>query len=234
MKNLSVQIEKLDDVSLHGEPLHKALKSLSWINKWFGNHSAFIKAIHPVYIEKEKPQSIIDLGCGGGDLILAVAKSLQRRKNKFTITGIDGNANSLSFTKQKCTGFSKINFVYAEILSDEFNIKPCDILIGSHFVYHFSEKRLINFLKKSLPIISTAIIFSKLNRKPIALPLFKFSSFLVPTSKLAKANDMLDIKRLFIKKEWLSILHLAGIGTHRLETVPLLRILLTIFPITKI
>jgi 2-polyprenyl-3-methyl-5-hydroxy-6-metoxy-1,4-benzoquinol methylase len=234
MRNRLITAEKLDDLSLHGEPLHKALLSLGWVNKWFGNHRAVIKAIHAVYKEQEKPVSIVDLGCGGGDLILAVTKSLRHNKIKFTITGIDGNPNSLAFAKEKCAGFSEINFVQADILHHEFNISPCDILISSHFVYHFSEESLIDFLKKNLPVISNALIFSELKRNSLAMRLFKFSGFLLPISKLAKQDGLLAIKRSFTKKEWLTILQQAGIDTYCLENVPLFRILLTIFPIRKI
>lgn len=49
---------------------------------------------------KKKTWHIIDLGCGGGDLALAVAKSLSRHKIECTITGIDGNANTLAYAEK--------------------------------------------------------------------------------------------------------------------------------------
>jgi 2-polyprenyl-3-methyl-5-hydroxy-6-metoxy-1,4-benzoquinol methylase len=231
MKSRSAEIEKLDDLTLHGETLHKALQSLAWINRWFGNHRAVIKAIHAVY--KETPVQIIDLGCGGGDLVLAVAKSLQQHKIPFAITGIDGNINSLAFAKKKCKAFPEIIFLQGDILSNEFSIKPCHILISSHFMYHFTEDALIHFLKKNISAISTAVIFSELKRNSFAMRLFELSSFLLPISKLAKQDGLLAIKRSFSKKEWLSILQQSGIGLFKLKSVPLFRLLLTIYPERK-
>lgn len=227
MKNRSAETEKLDDLSLQGETLHKALHSLAWINRWFGNHRAVITAILAV-CKEEKIYNIVDLGCGGGDLMLAIARSLQQHKINFTITGIDGNSNSLAFAKKKCEGFSEISFFQADILSDDFKIEPCDILISSHFIYHFSDEKLVSFLNRNLPVISTAAIFSELKRSSISMILFKFGSFLLPVSKLAKQDGLLAIKRSFTKKEWLSVLQSAGINTYSLQTVPLFRILLTI------
>lgn len=229
MKSRLTEPEQLDDLSLQGEPLYKALQSLAWINRWFGNHRSVIKAIHAINKKQEKPLRIIDLGCGGGDLVLAVARSLQRHTIEFSITGIDGNANSLAYARNKCAAFDEINFVQADILSDQFCIQPCDILISSHFIYHFPEEKLARFLKTNISSVSTAIIFSELERNRLALRLFKFSSFLLPISKLAKKDGLLAIKRSFIKKEWVSIMQQAGISTYRLQTVPLFRILLTIF-----
>lgn len=228
MKNRSVEKEKLDDLSLHGETLHKALQSLAWINKWFGNHRAVVNAVLAVCKKEEKKYSIVDLACGGGDLVSAIARSLQQHKIDFTITGIDGNENSLAFAQKKCEGFDEISFLQADILSAGFKMEPCDILISSHFVYHFSNTELAGFLKNNLPVISTVAVFSELKRSSFAMLLFKFSSFLLPVSKLAKQDGLLAIKRSLTKKEWVSILQEADIDTYRLQTVPLFRILLTI------
>ena len=158
---------------------------------------------------------------------------MRRHKVRCRITGIDGNANALVYAQKKCRGFREIDFLLEDILDKEFSIQPCDILISSHFMYHFSEDKLINFLKNNLSSISTAFIISELKRNSFAMRLFRFSSLLLPISKLAKKDDVLAIKRSFTKKEGLLIMQQAGIGTYRIQCVPLFRILLTIFTIRK-
>jgi ubiquinone/menaquinone biosynthesis C-methylase UbiE len=108
----SAEKEKLDDLYLQGETLHKALQSQAWINRWFGNHRAVIKAIHRVYHKEKKTLRIVDLGCGGGDLALAVVKSCRKHKIKCSITGIGGNAHTLKYAQKKCRGFREINFYW--------------------------------------------------------------------------------------------------------------------------
>jgi 2-polyprenyl-3-methyl-5-hydroxy-6-metoxy-1,4-benzoquinol methylase len=226
--------EKLDDFNQQGETLHKALQSLEWVNRWFGNHRSVINAIHSIIKKEAKPLRIIDLGCGGGDLALAVARLLRLHKIEFTITGIDGNAHTLAYAQKKCEAFPEINFLQAGILGNQFSIQYCDILISSHFMYHFTADALVDFLKSNLSAISTAFIFSELKRNRFAMRLFKFSRFLLPISKLAKEDGLLAIKRSFSVKEWLAILQQAGIDTYRLQSVPLFSILLTIYPARKI
>jgi 2-polyprenyl-3-methyl-5-hydroxy-6-metoxy-1,4-benzoquinol methylase len=234
MKLRLAEKEKLDDLYLQGETLHKALQSLEWINRWLGNHWAVIKAIHRVYKKEKKTLRIIDLGCGGGDLALAVAKSCRKHKIKCSITGIDGNAHTLVYAQKKCRSFHEINFLLDDILDKEFSMQPCDILISSHFMYHFSDDALIEFLRNNLSSISTAVIFSELKRNRLALCLFKLSNFLLPVSKMAKEDGLVAIKRSFTTKEWISIIQEAGIGSYRIQNEPLFRILLTIFTIRKV
>lgn len=234
MKSRSLEKEKLDDLELGGKTLHQALKSLGWINRWMGNHQAVIKAIHRVYTPEKKTLHIVDLGCGGGDLALAVAKSLRKQKIRCRITGIDGNANSLVYAQRNCRGFGEIDFLLEDILDEEFSLLPCDMLISSHFIYHFSDEALTGFLKNNLSAVSTAIIFSELKRSRIALLLFNYLGFLLPISKLARSDGKLAIKRSFTKKEWISIMQEAGIGSFKIENEPLFRMLLTIFTIRKV
>ena len=225
----SAEKEKLDDLSLSGEPLHQALQSLAWINKWFGNHRAVTSSVLSVYKAQPKRVRITDLGCGGGDLVLAVAKALQQKHIPFSITGIDGNANALAYAQQQCAAFADVQFVQADILADNFTIPPCDILISSHFVYHFTDHQLTGFLGNNLLHINRALIFSELERNRLAMILFKALGYLLPISKLARADGLLAIKRAFTKKEWLLILQKANIGSFRLKRVPLFRIQLIIF-----
>ena len=101
-------------------------------------------------------------------------------------------------------------------------------------MYHFTADALIDFIKNNFSYISTALIFSELKRNRSAMRLFKFSSFFLPISKLAKEDGLLAIKRSFSEKEWLAILQQAGIETFSLQRVPLFRILIKINQVPKI
>jgi 2-polyprenyl-3-methyl-5-hydroxy-6-metoxy-1,4-benzoquinol methylase len=158
---------------------------------------------------------------------------MRRHKIRCRITGIDGNAHALIYAKKKTRGFPEIDFLPEDIQDSAFTIQPCDILISSHFIYHFSDEALVQFLNKNLPAVSTAVILSELTRSRLALFLFKYGRFLLPISKLAKADGILAIKRSLTENEWLSILKQAGIGSYRIECVPFFRILLTLFTIRK-
>jgi 2-polyprenyl-3-methyl-5-hydroxy-6-metoxy-1,4-benzoquinol methylase len=230
MQNRAATKEQLDDLSLQGEQLYKALQSLNWINRWFGNKRSSCKAIAALCKKENRPLHIIDLGCGGGDMMLSIAKKLDKDKAAFSITGIDGNRNSLAYAEKKCIAFGKINFRQADILNDAFTTGPCDLLFSSHFVYHFTEEGLVNFLKKNLPLVSSAVVFSELERNRFALLLFRLVSSLLPVSKMARQDGELAIKRSFTKEEWLSILKKAGICSFRLKRVPFFRIQLIILP----
>lgn len=228
MTNRSAATEQLDDLSLAGAPLHDALKSLEWVNRRLGNHKMVVNAISKIAADAKQPIRITDLGCGGGDLILAIASSLQKTGVPFTITGIDGNENSLAYARKKTAAFTNINFQQADILNPSFSLNECDLLVTSHFIYHFTEEGLIGFFRQNLPFIKKAVICSELERNRLSLGLFKLLGFLLPVSKMAREDGQLAIKRSFTKKEWLSILQNIPVSNFSLSRAPFFRILLII------
>lgn len=230
MKTRAVSPEKLDNLSLNGKELEHALQSLEWVNRQLGNHRSVTKAINRIYQKEKKHLEIIDLGCGGGDLAAAIARSLRALKASFSITGIDGNLNSLQYARGKYGGYPELFFEKANILDPGFRVKPCDILVSSHFIYHFTEDGLIQFLHTNMPAVSTAFICSELERSKMALSAFRHSSFLLPLSKMAKEDGQLAIQRSFTRKEWMDILNHSGIQDYKVKKVLLFRLLITIYP----
>ena len=213
--------EDLDNLELQGKELEKTLKGLSKINQWFGNTKSTLKDVQEQF-QKHEIKTIVDLGCGGGDNLLAIAKWYQEKNKKVKLIGIDGNQHSLNFAKTK----SDFNIEYhkADILHPDFQIPKCDLLISSHFVYHFKDDELIGFLQRAKEKVSKTIIFSELNRSPSAYFLFWFSGLIF--SKQIRSDGLKAIKRSFKKSELISIVQKAGINTFTIQSKRWFRLLI--------
>jgi len=231
MKTRLHQSEQLDNLSLKGEQLNNALSSLGWINKWLGNHQMIIPFV--LEVVRNHPEQdvfrIVDLGCGGGDVLLSLAKKLRKEAIPFSITGIDGNKNALKYAESRSVDFPQINYLQADILSPDFVLNSCDILISSHFLYHFDSKQLVRFFNKNLPKVKIAFINSGLERTSWALRLFKAFIFFLPLSRLAKEDGLIAIQRAFTRKELAEIINQVPAFQFQLMQVPLFRLKLVCF-----
>ena len=205
--------ERLDDLSLSGKSLFNALTSLKFINRFFGNHRQLSNSVLK-YCEAQsenKTFRIIDLGCGGGDSIYRISKKLHKKGIKASFIGIDGNPQSIMYASTIYTTSKNIKFITKNILEDSFSIP--DLLLSSHFMYHFKDDKLINFLKNIKEKNIKHFIFSELNRNKIAYHLFRLSIFILPISKIAKKDGLLAIRRAFTIKELETILHKSNVKT---------------------
>ncbi len=217
LQKRSTEQEALDNLNLSGTLLHQTLDGLSIINRFLGNTNATFNAVKPIILHSRVPLKIIDLGCGGGDNLRAIATWCHRRKYPVQLIGIDGNAHILAYAKSKNTNSVSIQYQQANILDPAFKLPACDLLISSHFIYHFSDEALIRFLKTSKSNISKSILFSELRRSKLAYSLFKLGNVFLPFSSMVKKDGLKAIRRSFTKSELENILREAEIGDFKLK-----------------
>ncbi len=213
----SSEKEQMDNLNLGGKPLKKTLDGLSLINKLLGNTNATFKAIQPVLQDAQNHLTVIDLGCGGGDNLRKIANWCYQKNIKARLIGIDGNQHILDYALAKNTPQIQVEYVQADILAPEFEIPYCDVLLSSHFMYHFSDKGFVDFLKTAKHHVRRTIIFSELERNSLAYRLFSFTSFFMPFSDIVKRDGKQAIKRAFTKEELESVFEQAGIEDYSIE-----------------
>jgi len=219
--------EQLDNLSLSGEVLLQTLSSLKFINKIFGNHKHLANSILE-YCQanpEKKTFHIIDLGCGGGDSIHYISKKLNQNNIKTSFLGIDGNPQSIAYATSKYKDHNTIKFKTDNILDEQFSIPKCDIVISSHFVYHFKNNDLPIFLKKAQQKGISHVILSELRRSKVAYILFKYSSYIMPISNLAKKDGLIAIQRAFTRSELDFILNESNTKKYSINKKPWFRTL---------
>lgn len=226
----SHQNEQLDNFHLSGTKLHRTLRELGLINRLFGNvrtvRSAIWREMEKASLEKA---TIVDLGCGGGDLLAALAKAAAQKGLALQLIGIDGNPASLSYAKERYGKIEALRFQEADISRSDFQVPPCDFLISSHFLYHFHDAELPDFLQKQLKGVRRAAIFSELDRHFIALQLFKFVSLLLGFSKMTRQDGQTAVRRAFRSGELVAILKKTSFVNYSLAYKWAFRHLLTIY-----
>ncbi|WP_219006789.1 methyltransferase domain-containing protein [Aquimarina litoralis] len=210
--------EQLDNLSLSGIILYKTLGSLRLVNTLFGNHRQLTRAVLDYCSQKSETEflKIVDLGCGGGDSAFKIYNRLNEEGIKVSILGIDGNQESIKYANSKYGSHEHINFKTADVLDNSFVIPDCDIIVSSHFIYHFKDDELVNFIQKVQQKGIKHLIFSELKRSKIAYLLFKISSFILPISDMAKKDGLIAIRRAFTEEELDSILNKARVKRFKI------------------
>ncbi|MBQ4818543.1 methyltransferase domain-containing protein [Aquimarina sp. MMG016] len=223
-------LEQLDNLSLSGKVLQNTLSSLKLINSIFGNHRQLSKAV--LKYCKAQPNNkhihIVDLGCGGGDCIYKISSKLKKHNINVTFTGIDGNPNSIAYASQNNPDPKHINFITKNILSNDFMIPQCDLIISSHFMYHFTNQGLHIFLDKLKSEKIKHVIFSELRRSKIPYYLFRISSFTLPISEIAKKDGLIAIQRAFTDDELKNIIQKSNISKYEIIKKPWFRMIVKI------
>lgn len=209
--------ELMDDFSLAGEELKQTLDSLTNINSYLGNNRAILGALLPIIRRSVEPLTIVDVGCGGADLILSVAHYAASLNKQVQLIGIDGNPNIVAAVSRKTQAHKNIKFITADIIDPSFTLPECDILISSHFMYHFKDEQLIAFLQNAAQVVKYQIIFSELQRSVFAYGGFNLLARFFNFPRIILSDGLKAISRSFRRHELVVVLNRASIGAYSIQ-----------------
>ena len=205
-KYRSTEQEIMDDLSMEGEMLRNTLDQLAIINKRLGGNKATINGLHTLLKAKSKDVviSIVDLGCGSGDMLRAVAD--YGRKNNFTfeLTGIDANEYTVNYARQLSADYPEISYIKMDILSNEFSASTSDVVIATLFFHHFSNEEITTILNRVVNKNRIGIIINDLHRSSAAYYLFKLISNFI-SNPMVRNDGAISVLRGFKKNELINI-----------------------------
>ncbi len=194
--------EIMDDFSLTGDVLDNTLDTLAKINKWLGGNQVVLSGLktmlkkHP----KDKTITIVDLGCGGGDMLRLIADYGHKLGYTFKLIGIDANEYTVEHARKRSESYDEISFLTQDIFSEEFNAMSYDIVIATLFLHHFKEPQIIDLLQSTLKKANIGVLINDLHRHRLAYYLFKLITIPVQ-NKMIKEDGLISILRGFKKIE---------------------------------
>ena len=194
--------EIMDDFTMKGELLRDTLDKLGSINKWLGGNSITIDGIKQLLKgnSKDKTYSIIDLGCGHGDILRLVADFGRKKGYKFKLIGIDANQDTIDYTNELSENYPELTFRNEDIFSNEFQKINYDIALTTLFLHHFKEEEIVDLLSSLSNKATLGIVVNDLQRSEIAYGLFKLLG-LVISNYMIKQDGLTSILRAFKRED---------------------------------
>lgn len=208
--------EKMDEPGVSENEIHQALSELETINRLLGGYNVIFNALSQLEWTGQ-PVSIMDLGCGGGDMLRAIAKWALRNKRKVRLIGVDRNKIMTDFATQHSKEFSNIRFVTLDVFDDALMLEKADITMNSLFCHHFDNDELSHLVKGMYKLSSRAVIINDIHRHWFAYHSIKIITSLFSKTFLVKYDAPLSVARSLTRKEWKDILHSAGISNYKLR-----------------
>ncbi|MEO6348945.1 MAG: methyltransferase domain-containing protein [Aquaticitalea sp.] len=194
--------EIMDDFSIEGPVLNDALDKLATINKLLGGNRVTLDGLKILLKNqlKDKLITIIDLGCGGGDILRVIANFGKKEGYNFQLIGVDANKNATDYATKFSTNYDNIKFVHTDVFSEEFKAMEYDIVITTLFLHHFKEAKLLELVSHLLKKARIGVIVNDLHRYWLAYYLFKLITIPVK-NKMIIEDGLTSILRGFKRKE---------------------------------
>lgn len=183
------------------------LFQLDRIGRFLGGDKATFWALKQL---KKTPQSILDIGCGGGLFTLRLAKHFP----KTQVVGIDISQDAIAFAKERLIEKQPLlkNVQFQIPDSPQLNESDhFDVVMATLVCHHLSDQELVSFIQQACKIAKQSVIFNDLHRHLCAyLGFAALVPFLFP-NRMIYHDGLLSIRRSFTRQEWKNFLKAAGI-----------------------
>ena len=194
--------EIMDDFSMKGDLLRDTLDKLGKINKWLGGNQITINGIKDLLKtqSKNKTYTIIDLGCGHGDMLRIAADFGRKNGYKLKLIGIDANQDTIDYANELSVDYSEISYVNEDIFSEAFLTRKYDIVLSTLFLHHFTNDEIITLLTNLCRSAKLGVVINDLQRSELAYGLFKFLGLFI-SNHMIRQDGLTSILRAFKRKD---------------------------------
>jgi len=214
----SYQKELLDGDNIPFTDMEINLKELNTINTLLGGHNITCKGVRYFADEQQDPDNklaIAEIGCGGGDNLVAVGKMLQKRNIPFALTGIDMKAECITYAQQHAP--ADTTWICSDYRQAQWKDAKPDVIFSSLFCHHFTEVQLVEQLQWMHQNSRLGFFINDLQRHRVAYHAIKLLTGVLSRSYLVKHDGPLSVKRALVRKEWEQVLAMAGITNYTIR-----------------
>jgi SAM-dependent methyltransferase len=208
--------EKMDQSGVSPDETRQALRELEKINDLLGGYHVILDALSRIEW-KEQTMTIVDFGCGGGDMLRAVAGWAIHHKKKVNLIGVDWNPVMTDYAAMQSNELSNISYITKSVFDDELLKLNADITMNSLFCHHFNDEELVELIKRMNKIAKRAVIINDLHRHWFAYYSIKVITRLFSKTYLVKYDGPLSVARSLTRKEWNKILLSSGISKYNIR-----------------
>ena len=191
--------ESMDDFSMDNAGLVTALDDIARINQLLGGNAVTLDGVKTLIKDFPKDQviTIIDFGCGSGDMLRMLSKYGKDHNLNFKLIGIDANEATIRHAEKCSTNFENISYLAEDIFLYDFSKLSIDIALITLTLHHFKNDEIIKIMKVIFNLVKKGIVVNDLQRSKLAYRLFQAIIFIFRLEKMTANDGLISILRGF-------------------------------------
>jgi SAM-dependent methyltransferase len=200
------ELPELMDGDCSYEDFRDCLRSLETVNRWLLGYRPTLVWLERLLLGVSGPVHIVDVGCGGGDLLRQIAGWARRRGISVRLTGIDLNPYAARAAAESTPKELGITWVTgdATVYRPE---KPMDIVVSSLLAHHLEDEEIVALLRWMETNVQVGWFINDLERAEWSSRMFGW----VRWHWLVRHDGPVSFRRAFRKEDWVSLLAAAEV-----------------------
>lgn len=195
--------EIMDDFAMEGEQLQRALEKIAQINRRLGGNRITIKGVDMLMraLPAGKEVHIVDVGCGNGDMLRALADYGRKKQWQLRLTGIDANAFTIRLAGDLSTAYPEISYQCFDVTQGPLSAMTGDILLLTLTLHHFTDAEILALMQGFRRCAAVGIVVNDLHRSSMAYWLFQLLCYTLRLEEMTRYDGLTSIMRGFKRSE---------------------------------
>lgn len=197
-------VEEMDRPDCDPRKLNRSYGRFPVVNRavsgWRGIYKDLLR---PVLAASPSP-SLLDIGCGGGDVVRWIEKRAAKDGLKVRITAIDPDERAFRFAVRARTS---ANIAFRQAFSSELLAEgqTFDVVISNHVLHHLRPDEFQGLLKDSERLCRRLVVHNDIERSPIAFCLFGAGAWMLGIGSYIWRDGLTSIRRSYTAPELRSV-----------------------------
>jgi 2-polyprenyl-3-methyl-5-hydroxy-6-metoxy-1,4-benzoquinol methylase len=195
--------EIMDDFAMEGPILKDALDKIASINQLLGGNKLTLLGVKQL-LKKSDPASeitIVDVGCGNGDMLRTLADYGIKKRLKLKLIGIDANNFTVNHARQLSGEYNNISYRCEDIFDEAFKELQYDIVLCTLTLHHFKDVEIKQIMTIFYQNAKLGIVINDLQRSAVSYRLFQGLCFVFGLNDMSREDGLISILRGFKKKD---------------------------------
>ena len=195
--------EIMDDFLLEGEELRTTLDGIAKINRFLGGNNITLNGVKKLLSTscKNETITIVDIGCGNGDMLRMLSDYGNKHHIKLSMLGIDANPYTINYAVQLSKDYTNISYLCADIFDENFEDVKYDIALCTLTIHHFGDREILSLIASLVKVSKLGVVINDLQRSKMAYRLFQAIAVVFRLNRMTKVDGLISILRGFKRDE---------------------------------
>ena len=165
-----------------------------------GSESVYKLWIRPAMVDRNMGYSLLDIGFGGGDIAMNMARWAQRDGYRLEVTGIEIDQRAYDYVKT-LDWPDNVSFHHLDAAELVAAGRTFDFVVSNHLLHHLDETSLCTALAYARRLANRCALFVDIRRSDIAYALFSAMTLAGFRNSYIRCDGLVSIRRSYTRRE---------------------------------
>lgn len=212
------QAELMDDPDLDPDRHARALRALARVNRVSLTARRVWREVRDLHTRLRRPVRLLDVACGGGDVLRDVGRAARRAGIPVELHGCDVSPRALDLARRASSSDPPLELFRLDATSDALP-GGFDLLACSLFLHHLERPVAVRLLRGLADACAHRIFVQDLRRTVLGYTLAWIGLRTLTSSDVARVDGLRSVRAAFSAAEAESLCRDAELPAARVDTV---------------